>query len=112
MNKQQAIRAVSTRAGVDEPTTRRVLEVFFDVVVREVAAGGTVSVAAFGSFERVEKAARVGRNPRKGEGLVIPPTRAPKFRPFPAFREFVADPGTLPVGRPVGQRKPRDRAAA
>ena len=39
MNKQQAIRAVSTRAEVDETTTRRVLEVFFDVVVREVAAG-------------------------------------------------------------------------
>ena len=111
MNKQQAIRAVSTRAEVDEQTTRRVLETFFDVVVREVAAGGTVSVAAFGSFERVEKAARVGRNPRKGEGLVIPPTLAPKFRPFPAFREFVADPQLLP-DRPVGQRKPRDRAAA
>ena len=38
MNKQQAIRAVATRAEVDEPTTRRVLETFFDVVVREVAA--------------------------------------------------------------------------
>ena len=74
--------------------------------IASVAAGGTVSVAAFGSFERVEKAARVGRNPRKGEGLVIPPTLAPKFRPFPSFREFVADPQLLP-DRPVGQRRPR-----
>ena len=111
MNKQQAIRAVATRAEVDEPTTRRVLETFFDVVVREVAAGGTVSVAAFGSFERAERATRVGRNPQTGDGVVIPPTLAPKFRPFPAFREFVADPQLLP-DRPVGRRKPRDCAAA
>lgn len=112
MNKQQAVTAVAARAGVDEPTTRRVLETFFDTVVREVAAGGSVSVHGFGSFERVQRAARVGRNPRTGDGVVIEAASAPVFRAFPAFRSFVADPAGLPDGRLVGQRKPRDCAAA
>ncbi|ANS80630.1 DNA-binding protein HU [Serinicoccus hydrothermalis] len=75
-----------------------------DIVLREVAAGGSVGISGFGTFEQVERAPRTGRNPRTGESVPIAGTRTPRFRPGSTFKEVVGDPSTLPARGLAGAR--------
>ena len=48
------------------------LAAFQDVLVESLSEGETVKVTGLLSVERVERAARTGRNPRTGEEIKIP----------------------------------------
>src|SRR5699024_8546185 len=80
------------------------LEAVVDTIIREVAKGGSVGITGFGTFEKVARAARTGRNPRTGETVRIRKTSVPKFRAGTQFKEYVAAPSKLPRTGAVGQR--------
>ena len=61
-----------------------------EVVRDRVARGERVVLSGFGSFERVRRNARTGRNPHTREAVKIPARTVPWFRPGMAFREAVA----------------------
>lgn len=56
---------------------------------RQVAKGEKVTVAGFGTFERRERPARAGRNPRTGEPLAIAAKSAPAFVAAKALKDQV-----------------------
>ena len=89
MNKAELIGALEAKLG-----SRRVasdaLEAVFDTIIREVARGGKVGITGFGTFERADRAARTGRNPKTGQTVKIKKTRIPKFRAGTNFKEIVA----------------------
>ena len=64
---QIAERADLTKAKADEA-----LAAFQAVLVESLAKGEAVKVTGLLSVERVERAARTGRNPRTGEEIKIP----------------------------------------
>ena len=63
------------------------------------------------SFERADRAARTGRNPRTGQSVRIESTAVPKFRPGTAFKMYVAEPQTLPKAGPAAARAAAGTAA-
>ena len=67
-----------------------------DAIIREVAKGGKVAITGFGTFQKVARAARTGRNPRTGDAVRIKKTTVPRFRPGTSFKGYVADPRSLP----------------
>ena len=81
MNKEILVKTV---AGNIEGATKKGVEVVvnevFDVIKNTLASGEKVAIAGFGSFESVERAERVARNPRTGEEMTIPKYKAPKFK--------------------------------
>ncbi|MFK5690042.1 HU family DNA-binding protein [Ornithinimicrobium sp. LYQ92] len=103
MNKSDLIEALAPRLG-GRAAAAAAVEAVVDVVLREVAAGGTVGITGFGTFEQIERAPRTGRNPRTGEAVPIAGTPSPRFRPGSYFRDVVSDPGTLPAEGPAGVR--------
>jgi DNA-binding protein HU-beta len=62
-------------------------EGLFTTPAKALKQGDAVSVAGFGSFKVVERKARTGRNPRTGEELAIPASKAVKFTPAKALKE-------------------------
>jgi len=50
---------------------------------------GIIQLSGFGSFKKVERPARTGRNPLTGKAIKIPKKNAVKFTPAKAFKEFV-----------------------
>jgi len=80
------------------------IEALVDVIIREVAAGETVGITGFGTFERVERAPRTGRNPRTGQRVPIDSTKTPRFRPGTYFRSVVTAPADLPADGLAGGR--------
>ena len=47
------------------------------------------SLVGFGTFERTERAAHTGKNPRTGEILEVPASRAVKFKVGAEFKKKV-----------------------
>lgn len=103
MNKNDLIDALTPRLG-DRAAAALAVESLVDVVLRQVAAGGTVGITGFGTFEPVDRAPRTGRNPHTGQAVPIPATRTPRFRPGTYFKDVVADPERLPASGLAGAR--------
>jgi nucleoid DNA-binding protein len=60
-----------------------------ETIINAVAKGEKVSIKGFGTFERVIRAERPGRNPQTGEPLTIPERAAPVFRAGKSFKDNV-----------------------
>lgn len=103
MNKAELVASLETRLG-SKKTASDAVEGIFDIIIREVAAGRKVGITGFGTFEKVSRAARTGRNPRTGETVKIKRTSVAKFKPGAAFKAGVADVGTIPKTGNAGGR--------
>lgn len=90
MNKTDLVQELVARTNVERKDVVKVVNGFLDVVRTTVAKGGRVTLADFGTFERVRRAARVGRNPHTGESVKIPATVKPTFRPGRGFLQAAA----------------------
>jgi DNA-binding protein HU-beta len=72
MNKAELIDAVADRTGVAKSTVDEVLKGMTDTIESQVAKGDKIAIPGFISFQKVQRAARTGRNPRTGETINIP----------------------------------------
>ncbi|GAB3578822.1 hypothetical protein GCM10027579_03190 [Calidifontibacter terrae] len=110
MNKADLIASIETRLGGKKAAVDAV-DAVLDTIIRQVAQGEKVSITGFGTFEKVSRAARTGRNPRTGETVPIKKTAVPKFRPGTGFRNVVAKPSALPKTGNAGGRASATTAA-
>ncbi|HEX2031973.1 MAG TPA: HU family DNA-binding protein [Actinomycetota bacterium] len=90
MNKTTLVAEVAKRSDVSRSDVADVVDAVLAVIRERVARGQRVSLAGFGSFERVRRSPRIGRNPRTREAVRIPARNVPVFKPGMAFREAVA----------------------
>ena len=72
VNRTELIAAIAEKAGLTKTDADAFLGAFQDVLVENVAKGETVKITGLMGVERVERAARTGRNPRTGEEIKIP----------------------------------------
>jgi len=63
-----------------------------DAMQNALEASHRIEVRGFGCFTVAHRPARIGRNPRNGESVAIPPTRSIRFKPGKALREAVDKP--------------------
>ena len=80
MNKTEFIAAVAAKTAMTQAEAGRVVDAVLATVSETLASGGDIRLTGFGNFEVGEQAARTGRNPRTGQEIAIPASKAPKFR--------------------------------
>ncbi len=90
MNKGELVDVIASTTNVTKKQADAILAALVDTIMAEVSQGNKVSLVGFGSFERRERQAREGRNPKTGEKMLIPATRVPAFSPGKLFKEKVA----------------------
>jgi DNA-binding protein HU-beta len=95
VNKADLVKELEKKLG-SRKAANDALEAVLDTIVREVAKGGKVAITGFGTFDRVDRAARTGRNPHTGTSVRIPKSKAPRFRPGTSFKDYVKKPSSLP----------------
>ena len=61
----------------------------FDSIVRALSSGDKVEIRGFGSFRTRQRRGRIGRNPKSGGRVEVPPKRIPFFKPSKELRELV-----------------------
>jgi DNA-binding protein HU-beta len=90
MNKQELVSKVTEQVeGAKKKDVAVVVDVLFDIIKDTLAAGDSLTISKFGTFEVSERAARKGRNPQTGEEISIPASKSPKFKASNAFKEVV-----------------------
>jgi DNA-binding protein HU-beta len=110
VNKASLVSEVVKRTDVARSEASRVVDAVIQVIREQVGRGQRVVLSGFGTFERVRRNPRTGRNPRTREAVRIPARNAPVFKPGAAFRASVAAPrrrkqaGKRPSRKAAGRR--------
>lgn len=89
MNKTELINAIAEKAELSKKDADKALKAFVDVVAEELKKGEKVQLVGFGTFEVSERAERTGRNPQTGKEMVIPASKAPKFKAGKALKDMI-----------------------
>src|SRR5277367_3164629 len=96
MNKRELAKSVAVQSDVDLKTVVAVLDGFTDVVTAVVSKGEPVAIPGFAKFVKVDRAARMGRNPATGETIRIKASKKARITPVKAFKDAVLAPSTAP----------------
>lgn len=89
MNRSELITTVSDATGLTRADATRAVNVLLGTISERLAQGESVSLSGFGSFDRVERAPRTGRNPRTGQAVPIPARKAVRFKPAKDLKDKV-----------------------
>ena len=90
MTKAELIEHVAKDAGISKAVANRVLEAFIDGVKKALKKkDGKVTLVGFGTFSKVHRKARTGRNPQTGAKINIKARNAVKFTPGKALKDAI-----------------------
>jgi len=104
MNRRELVLALSERLDTDRRTADEALQAFVDTVTDTVASGEVVAISGFAKFARVDRAARMGRNPQTGEAIRIKASRRVRVTPLKAFKDAVLT-GKRPAAKKAAPAK-------
>jgi DNA-binding protein HU-beta len=99
MNRRELVLALAERADTDRRTADEMLSSLVDVITETVSTGEPVAISGFAKFARVDRKARMGRNPQTGEAIKIKASRKARITPLKAFKDSVM------TGKRAGGRK-------
>lgn len=79
MNRLDIIRAVA-RILTTKGEAAKAVETTFETIRLALREGDKVVISNFGTFRVKGRQARVGRNPKTGESVEVPPRRGVRFK--------------------------------
>lgn len=85
MRKADVVSSIADKTGIPKVDILVALETFFKEVKGSLIQGEPVFVRGFGSFILKKRAAKVGRNIKKGIAVDIPEHFIPAFKPAKEF---------------------------
>jgi integration host factor subunit beta len=100
MTKADLIEEVSRVVELTRKESEVIVETIFDSVVSSLRSGDKVEIRGFGSFRTRERKGRVGRNPKSGDKVEVPPKTIPFFKPSKELRDVVNG-GPPPAAKPL-----------
>jgi DNA-binding protein HU-beta len=106
MNRRELVAALAERLETDKRSADAALQAFVDTVTDTVASGEPVAISGFAKFARVDRAARMGRNPQTGEAIRIKASRRVRVTPLKAFKDAVL------TGKRPAKKAPAKKATA
>ena len=89
MNKTELVAAIAEKTNISKADADKAVKAFIEVVGDELANGGKVQLAGFGTFEISERPERQGINPRTKETITIAASKSPKFKAMKGLKDRV-----------------------
>jgi len=112
VNRRELVLALAERLETDRRTADEMLAAFVDVVTDTVATGEPVAISGFCKFARVDRAARMGRNPQTGEAIKIKASRRVRITALKAFKDAAISGKKAPAKKTVAKKAPARKAPA
>jgi DNA-binding protein HU-beta len=111
VNRRELVLALSERTDTDRRSADEMLSAFTDVITETVAKGEPVAISGFAKFARVDRPARMGRNPQTGEAIRIKASRRVRVTPLKAFKDAVLTGKTAPAKKTAAKKAAPARKA-
>jgi DNA-binding protein HU-beta len=92
MTQTQLVRKLAESCEVSNKVARTFLDTLGAEAIKEVKKTGVFVVPGLGRLVRVDRKARMGRNPATGEAIKIPAKKVVKFRVAKAAKDAIVPP--------------------
>ena len=90
MTKAEVVEKMAKDAGISKTAAGTALNSFVDTVTKALKKkDGRLTLVGFGTFSKVRRKARKGRNPQTGETIKIKASNAVRFKPGKALKDAV-----------------------
>lgn len=90
MTKAQLVEKMAKDAEISKAAANKALGSFQDSVKKALKKkDGKITLVGFGTFSKVRRKARKGRNPRTGEAIKIKASNTVRFKPGKALKDAV-----------------------
>ena len=109
VNRKELVTELAERAELEKKKADEVLQHVVEIITQMVAKGEQIAIPGFAKFARVDRKARMGRNPATGETIKIKASRKARITPLKAFKEAVLT-GKVPATKVV-KAAPKKAAA-
>ena len=90
MNKAQFIAALAPHFNDSKKEAAHAVDIVFDTIVRSLSKGEDVMINDFGKFKKVDRKARMGRNPFTGETIKIKASKKARFLPAKGLKDVIS----------------------
>jgi len=100
MTKANLVDEVTQAVELSRKDSEAVIDIIIESIVKSLRAGDKIEIRGFGSFRSRQRKARVGRNPKTGERVEVPPKTVPYFKPSKELKDLVN--GTGEAVAPAG----------
>lgn len=89
MNKTDLINVIVNKTNLSKNQANTAVNVIINSIIHTLGKGGKVMFSGLGTFQVVERAPRIGRNPKTGEEIDIPATKTVTFKAGKALKDVV-----------------------
>ena len=115
MNKAQFIAALAPHFNDSKKEAAHAVDIVFDTIVRSLSKGEDVMINDFGKLKKVDRKARMGRNPFTGETIKIKASKKARFLPAKGLKDVISgerklgpapkpEPKVVKVAKPVAKK--------
>lgn len=80
MNKSDLVQEVARISGLSREVSETVVTAMFERIIEAFVKGEHVELRGLGTFGIRQRRARVGRNPKTGASVNVPPRKVPVFK--------------------------------
>lgn len=112
MNRAELISEIAEITGQPKTEVGMTLTGILHSITGALAKGDKVTLVGFGTFERRNRQARTGRNPRTLAPLRIPSSRVPAFRAGQELKDVVDGRSKLKSYQAPGTKSPAKKTAS
>ncbi len=81
VTKKDIVLKISNETNIKQIDVKRVVQATLDKITDYLAEGQTVELRNFGIFKIKSRRGRLGRNPRTGQEVPVPPKKVVIFKP-------------------------------
>jgi DNA-binding protein HU-beta len=92
LTQTQLVKALAAHGQVTNKVAKDILEALAATAITEVKKNGVFVLPGIGRLVRVDRKARIGRNPATGESIKIPAKKVVKFRVAKAAKDAIVPP--------------------
>ncbi len=90
MTKTQLVRHMAEKIGTNNKTAAAFLETLAETAIKETKKSGVFVLPGLGRLKKVQRKARMGRNPQTGEPIKIAAKTTAKFYLAKAVKDSIA----------------------
>jgi len=109
VNRSQLLNEFAERLEMTRKEADAVLTSLVEIITATVASGEDVAISGFAKFRRIDRPARLARNPATGETVRVKAKRVARITPLKNFKDSVLT-GRAP--KPAAKKAPAKKAPA
>ncbi len=89
MTKAELVEEVARSTQLTKKQAEAIVNTVFQTIVDSLKDGRKIELRGFGSFRIRRRGSRLGRNPKTGDRVEVPPKRIPYFKPGKELKELL-----------------------